>query len=127
MSDRRFLITNLLHLQHLINLFEFIIDYLYYKSDKIDHLCYLTRSSPVIPNHMQTSKRSHLVLFLRLVVELREEGIWIFEQLLRIIVLFERSALKHKDTVRVDDGVQPVRDSDDRTVLECLVHRLVYH
>jgi|688.fasta_scaffold799186_2 hypothetical protein len=70
---------------------------------------------------------SHLVLLQRLVVQLRKEGIGVLEQFLGIIVLFECSALKHQDTVRVDHSIQPVRHSNDCTILERLVHRLVNH
>lgn len=70
---------------------------------------------------------SHLVLLQRLVIQLRKEGIGVLEQFLRIIVLFQCSALQHKDTVRIDDSIQPVRHSNHSTILERLVHRLVYH
>lgn len=69
--------------------------------------------------------RSHLVLLERLVVQLREEGVRILQQFLRVVILLQRSALQDKDTIRIDDSVKSVGDGDDRAVLECLIHGLV--
>ena len=69
--------------------------------------------------------RSHLIFLERFVVELGEEWVGVFEELLRIVELFEESAFQNQNSVAVDDGVESVGHCDDCAVLETLVHRLV--